>query len=106
MPALALFEAGLLRSKNTLSIVVQVMTGIVLNSVLWYLFGYSLTFGPSISGIIGDFSKSLLLNVNFESCSYHAPTIPENAFFLFQMTFAAITPLLLTGKLSGTDMPM
>jgi Amt family ammonium transporter len=46
LPALALFEAGLLRSKNTLSLITQILSGLVLNCVLWDLFGYSLVYGP------------------------------------------------------------
>jgi Amt family ammonium transporter len=46
MPALAFFEAGLLRSKNTLSLITQILAGLVILSVMWDLFGFSLVYGP------------------------------------------------------------
>jgi ammonia channel protein AmtB len=61
MPALAFFEAGLLRTKNTLSIVSQVLGGMVVLSSLWVLFGYSLTFSRSYGGVIGNLDKSFMM---------------------------------------------
>ena len=61
MPALAFFEAGLLRTKNTLSIVSQVLGGMVVLSSLWVLFGYSLTFSSSYGGVIGNLDKSFMM---------------------------------------------
>lgn len=81
MPALAFFEAGMLRSKNTLSIVMQIMTGMVIQSVMWFAFGYSLTFGPSVGGVIGDPSKHVFLRgISYFNCSPHATTIVEGTY--------------------------
>ena len=96
-PGLALFEAGLLRAKNTLSIMVQVFAGVTVLSVLWDIIGYTLVFGPTQHGIIGGTDHVLLLDVSYDKCNQLAPTIPEAAFAMFQMLFAAITPLLMTG---------
>ncbi|EGC31727.1 ammonium transport protein A [Dictyostelium purpureum] len=97
MPALAFFEAGLLRSKNTLSIITQIMSGIVILTVMWQAFGYSLTFGPSQKGIIGNLDHAFLINVSYRNCNQNAPTIPSAAYAFFMMMFANITPLLMTG---------
>lgn len=97
MPALALFEAGLLRSKNTLSLVTQIFGGLVCLGFMWDIFGYSLTFGPDYGGFIGGYQNFLLINVDYFTCSEHAPNIPAAAYALFMMMFAAITPLLMTG---------
>lgn len=96
-PALALFEAGMLRSKNTLSVITQVLSGIIALSVIWVLFGYSLTFGEDAAGFIGNFNEGLWIHVSYYRCSVHAPTIPAACYALFQMMFAVITPLLMTG---------
>lgn len=90
-------SAGLLRSKNTQSIVVQIISGMVILGVLWDIFGYSLTFGKDHSGIIGDLNNAFLLNVDRNECSKFAPHIPSNLYALFMMMFAAITPLLMSG---------
>ncbi|KAM9982074.1 hypothetical protein ACTFIY_004377 [Dictyostelium cf. discoideum] len=97
MPALAFFEAGLLRSKNTLSIITQIMSGIVVLTVMWQAFGYSLTFGPDQKGIIGNLDHAFLINVSYDDCSPNAPNIPAAAYAFFMMMFANITPLLMTG---------
>ena len=96
-PALAMFEAGLLRSKNTLSIFTQVFTGLIVLSTLWFVVGYSLVFGES-GGIIGNpFQHALFIDVSYSQPSVHAPRIPAAVFAIFQLTFAVITPLLITG---------
>eukprot|EP01132_Coremiostelium_polycephalum_P004192 gene4192-5247_t len=97
MPALAFFEAGLLRSKNTLSIITQIVSGIVVLTVMWQAFGFSLTFGTSQKGIIGNLDHAFLINVSYEDCSRFAPNIPSAAYAMFMMMFANITPLLMTG---------
>lgn len=97
MPGLAFFEAGLLRAKNTTSIVIQIFSGAAFLPVLWVLFGYSLTLGTNPgNGFIGDFSKSMWVGVHFDDC-FGTTVIPEALYALFQMMFATITPLLLTG---------
>jgi len=100
MPALALFEAGLLRAKNTLSIITQIIGGLVTLGFLWDIIGYSLVYGDSLGGIIGNpWQYIVLRDVDYVHCSeQHAPNIPIAAFALFMMMFAAITPLLMTGS--------
>ena len=96
-PALAMFEAGLLRSKNTLSVFTQIFSGIIVLGVLWFLVGYSLTFGESAQVIGNPIQHALFIDVSYSEPSVHAPDIPAAAFAIFQMMFAVITPLLITG---------
>src|SRR5919112_1567262 len=96
-PALGFFEAGMLRLKNSLSVIMQTMTGLCLLSILWFLVGFSLTFAPDISGIIGNLSWVFYDNVPFSDSVKWAPTIPGVTFATYQMMFAVITPLLITG---------
>ena len=96
-PGLALFEAGLLRAKNTVSILVQVVVGLTTLSVLWDLVGYTLVYGPSQRGLIGGLDHAFLRDVPYDACVPAAPTVPAAAFAMFQMLFAAISPLLMTG---------
>jgi len=95
IPGLALFYGGLVRTKNMLSVLMQVFATFALMSILWALFGYSLTFteGP-YNSIYGGFSKSFLAGITPDSLS---GTIPEYVFVTFQLTFAAITPALIVG---------
>src|SRR5687767_15539637 len=96
LPGLALFYAGLVRAKNVLSILLQcfAITGVV--SLLWLAVGYSLTFsdGGAAQPFIGGLDKAFLFGVTREALS---GTIPETLFFMFQMTFAIITPALVIG---------
>jgi Amt family ammonium transporter len=95
IPGLALFYGGLVRAKNMLSVLMQVFATFALMSILWALFGYSLTFteGP-FNSIYGGFSKSFLSGITPDSLS---GTIPEYVFVTFQLTFACITPALIVG---------
>jgi Amt family ammonium transporter len=96
LPGLALFYAGLVRAKNVLSILMQcfAITGVV--SLLWLAVGYSLVFtdGGSAQSFIGGLDKAFMLGVARDALS---GTIPETLFFMFQMTFAVITPALVIG---------
>jgi Amt family ammonium transporter len=96
LPGLALFYAGLVRAKNVLSILMQcfAITGVV--SIAWLALGYSLTFtdGGDAQAFIGGLDKAFLLGVTRDALS---GTIPETVFFMFQMTFAIITPALVIG---------
>ena len=96
-PALGFFEAGMLRLKNSLSVIMQTMTGLCLLSILWFLVGFSLTFAPDISGFIGNLSWVFYNNVPFSDSVSYAPTIPGITYATYQMMFAVITPLLITG---------
>lgn len=99
MPALALFEAGLLRRKNTLSIITEVFVGLATMQVMWYLGGFSLVYGPDMGGFIGNLKYIMMHNLGGE-CLEAAPTIPGLAFASFQSMFAAVTPLLMTGAVA------
>jgi Amt family ammonium transporter len=96
-PALGFFEAGMLRLKNSLSVVMQTLTGMALLSVLWFVIGFTLVFAPDVSGVIGDLSWIFYDNVPFNDSVKWAPTIPGVTFATYQMMFAVITPLLITG---------
>lgn len=101
IPALGLFEAGLLRKKNTVSVFMQIFFGLALLSVMWFAFGFSLTFGPDeTGGIAGNLDWAFLKNVPWDDSLAYAPTIPGVLFAKFQMMFAVITPLLLTGAIA------
>ncbi|MCV6622673.1 MAG: ammonium transporter [Cellvibrionaceae bacterium] len=93
LPGLSLFYAGLVRSKNVLSVLMQCFAIACIASILWLMFGYSLAFAEGNSWI-GDFSKAFLYGINAETLS---GDIPEPLFFIFQMTFAVITPALIVG---------
>lgn len=93
IPGLSLFYAGLVRSKNVLSVLMQCFTITCLASIVWLVFGYSLAFGTG-NNWIGDFSNLFLGEVTRSSLS---GTMPESVFVMFQMTFAIITPALVVG---------
>ncbi len=94
LPGLALFYGGLVRARNVLSVFMHCYAIASLMSVLWFLFGYSIAFGPSESGFWGGLAKMGLNGVTAESLT---GTLPEILFFAFQMTFAIITPALIVG---------
>ena len=96
IPGLSLFYAGLVRSKNVLSIMMQNFTTVALITVLWVIFGYSLAFGGS-GPFIGGFDKIFLQGVDVDSTF---GTIPESVYIFFQLTFAIITPALIIGSLA------
>jgi ammonium transporter, Amt family len=96
-PALGFFEAGLIRSKNALSVLVQTFSGIAILSTLWFIFGFTLVFAPSQGGIIGGLDWVFFNEVPINDSLDYARTIPGVTFASFQMMFAVITPLLITG---------
>lgn len=100
IPALGLFESGLLRKKNAASIFMQIFFGLALLSVMWFVFGFSLSFSPSEHGLIGDMQWTFLKGVPSDDSLDFAPTIPGVLFVKFQLMFACITPLLLTGTIA------
>lgn len=95
-PALGFFEAGLLRSKNSLSVIMQCFSGLAILSILWIVIGFSLSFSVN-NGIIGGLDWILLNNVPLDTPLFYAPNIPGISYASFQMMFAVITPLLITG---------
>jgi Amt family ammonium transporter len=96
-PGLALFYSGLVRSKNALATIMHSFVMLCLVSVIWVLWGYTLTFGPDKGGVIGGLDWAGLSGVGREPNPLYAPTIPHMAFVLFQLMFAVITPALITG---------
>jgi Amt family ammonium transporter len=96
-PALGFFEAGLIRSKNALSVLVQTFSGIAILSALWFVVGFTLVFAPSQGGIIGGLDWIFFEDVPVNDSLDYATTIPGVTFASFQMMFAVITPLLITG---------
>ena len=97
VPGLALFYGGLVRSKNVLGTVMQSFAILCLVSLLWMVIGYSLAFGPDVKGLVGNLEWIGLMGVGLAPHTTYAPTIPHQAFMIFQMMFAAITPALITG---------
>jgi Amt family ammonium transporter len=93
LPGLALFYAGLVRAKNVLSVMTHCVAIACLASVLWLFGAYSLSFSGT-GPLIGDLAKFALIPVDRASV---ASGLPENLFFMFQMTFAIITPALIVG---------
>ncbi|MDP9372956.1 MAG: ammonium transporter [Chloroflexota bacterium] len=97
-PALGFFYGGLVRRKNVLATIMHSFFILALISVQWVLWGYTLAFGPDQGGgLIGGLDWIGLRGVGAEPNGDYAPTIPHNAFMIFQMMFAVITPALITG---------
>jgi Amt family ammonium transporter len=104
IPGLALFYGGMVRKKNVLAILMQSFAITCVVTIVWTVIGYSLAFTPGNS-FIGGFSRVFLHGMNYIkgdkattlTVSHLAPTIPETVYFVYQMTFAIITPALITG---------
>ncbi|HKU48803.1 MAG TPA: ammonium transporter [Nitrososphaera sp.] len=96
-PALGFFEAGLIRSKNSLSIIMQTFSGLAILSIMWFVIGFTLVYSPSQGGLIGGLDWVFFNNVPINESVDYAPTIPGVTFASYQMMFAVITPLLITG---------
>ncbi len=100
IPGLALFYGGLVRAKNMLSVLMQVMMVFSLIAVLWVIYGYSLAFGGE-GALIGNFSKLFLSGVNTGTLAdtfTETVKLPEYVFIAFQATFACITCALIVGS--------
>ena len=98
-PGLALFYGGLVRGKNVLGTIMQSFFALGLVSVVWFVAGYTLAFGPDGNSFIGGLNYLFLQDVGAEPFSL-APTIPHSVFMAFQMMFAVITPALITGAVA------
>jgi Amt family ammonium transporter len=101
VPGLALFYGGLVRTKNMLSVLMQVFAIVCVVAIIWVVYGYSLAFtsGP-FNAFVGGFDKVFLKGVTADSTVgtfSNGVVIPELAFIAFQMTFACITPALIVG---------
>ncbi|MEC5216842.1 Amt family ammonium transporter [Actimicrobium sp. GrIS 1.19] len=102
IPGLALFYAGMVRKKNVLGTMAHSFISVCIVTVLWVALGYSLAFTPG-SPFLGGLDRLMLHGMAFFkdpgrlTVSHIAPTIPESVFVMYQMTFAIITPALITG---------
>ncbi|MCC8392110.1 ammonium transporter [Paraburkholderia sp. MMS20-SJTR3] len=104
IPGLALFYGGMVRKKNVLATLMQSFAITCVVTIIWTVIGYSLAFTPG-SPFIGGFSRVFMAGMNYIkgdkgvtlTVSHLAPTIPETVYFVYQMTFAIITPALITG---------
>jgi Amt family ammonium transporter len=92
-------EAGLIRAKNALGILMKVYQTAAIGLIAWFIIGFSLAFAPSEHGWVGPFDWAFLVGVGLEPLDY-APTIPGYLFFLFQGMFAAITVALISGGIA------
>ncbi|NBW76932.1 MAG: ammonium transporter [Sphingomonadaceae bacterium] len=103
VPALALFYGGLVRSKNMLSVLMQVLTIVCVAALVWFAWGYSMAFtstGTPFPKIVGGLDKAFLAGVDvttFAATFSNSVYLPEYVFVIFQMTFACITPALIVG---------
>ncbi|MDQ0248684.1 Amt family ammonium transporter [Sphingomonas kyeonggiensis] len=102
VPGLALFYGGLVRTKNMLSVLMQVLTIVCVAGLLWVTIGYSMAFtnGGALNLFVGGFSKALMHGVDantFAATFSNGVYLPETTFVVFQMTFAMITPALIVG---------
>jgi len=96
-PGLALFYGGMVRRHNVLGTIMQSFIAMAIISIQWVLWGYSLAFGPDVGGIIGSLKWIALSGVGLEPNPDYAATIPHQAFMVYQLMFAIITPALITG---------
>ena len=99
IPGLALFYGGMVRSKNVLSVLMQVFMTFCLIALLWAIYGYSVAFTAG-SPFFGGFDRLFLSGLTVESLAAtfsKGVYVPEMAYFVFQLTFAAITPCLIVG---------
>src|SRR5256714_6958466 len=97
-PGLAFFYGGLVRRKNALATIMQSFIIIGVISVQWALWGYSLAFGPDIGGgLLGSLAWWGLNGVGLTPNADYGPTVPHQAYMIFQAMFAVITPALITG---------
>lgn len=99
LPGLALFYGGLVRRKNVLSVLAQCMGIAGLVTILWWLCGYSLSFGGS-NAFIGDFSFAFLNGIEPGSVGAGSNWISDSMWVMFQLTFAIITPALIIGAIA------
>ena len=99
IPGLALFYAGMVRKKNVLATAMQSFVITCIVTVLWWAIGYSIAFtnDDPVGPYLGSFSHIMLRGVGVDTTNGLAATIPEYVFIMFQMTFAIITPALITG---------
>jgi ammonium transporter, Amt family len=100
-PAVGFFYGGMVQPKNVLSTIMLSFSALLVVTLQWVLFGYSLAFGPDVCHLIGNLSWAGLSKVSNLTNSFYGPTIPHTLFMIFQMKFAVITPALITGAFVG-----
>ena len=101
-PGISFFYGGMMNKKNVISTMLQSFVALGVVSVLWVVIGFSLAFGDSIGGIIGNpFTYLNFKNVGIEPNPNFSSTIPFLLYALFQLKFAIITPALITGSFAG-----
>ena len=96
-PGLAFFYGGLVSRKNVLTIMMQSFISMGVVTILWFIIGFSLTFGPDVHGLIGGLKYMFLHGVGMEANPDYGSTIPFMSFFSYQQMFAILTPALITG---------
>jgi ammonium transporter, Amt family len=96
-PGLAFFYGGLVRHKNVITIMMQSFASLGIVTIIWVTVGFTLAFGPDHGGVIGGLDYIFLNHVGQLPNATYGPTIPFLAFFIFQLTVAALTPALITG---------
>ena len=96
-PGLALFYAGMTRSKNALGTIMQSFAALGVITLVWIFWGYSLSFGTDMNGLIGGFDFLGMAGVGMEPHESIATNLPHMVFMIFQCMFAIITPALITG---------
>ncbi len=99
-PGLAIFYGGMVRAKSALNMMMMSFAAIGVTTIIWVLYGYSLTFGTSQGGLIGDFSHLGLSGTLDQVVGAEGHQIPTVAFAMFQLTFAIITVALLSGAIA------
>lgn len=95
-PGLALFEAGLIRLKNSVTFVAQIFMGVAVLSIMWLLFGFSLSHGEDNGGFIGGFANVMFDGISYTEC-FSNMIVSQASYATFMMMFAIICPLLMTG---------
>ena len=97
IPGLAFFYGGLVRRKNVTGTIMQVVVTMGIVGVVWVLWGYSLAFGPSVGGFVGNLEWFALSGVSASEPGPYSDTIPHQAFMIFQGMFAMLTPAVVIG---------
>jgi len=100
LPGLALFYGGMVRRKNVIATIAHSTAALAVVTVLWFIVGYSLSFGTgpdAINGLIGGLQSAFLNGVRIDTANALAPGLPEFLWVAYQLTFAIITPALIAG---------
>lgn len=99
-PGLAVFYGGMVRAKSALNMMMMSFAAIGITTIIWVLYGYSLAFGPSQGGLIGNLDHIGLASTIDQVTGAEGHQIPVLAFAMFQLTFAIITVALLSGAIA------